>query len=81
MTEVIDIYGCKICNKKYLGYQSLWIHNNKFHNKTINHDVSNVSSNIKCKFCLKLFEHRSSKSRHQKNCNQNNNMSNTNQYL
>jgi hypothetical protein len=41
--------------------------------------VSNVSlvvsnSNInKCKFCSKYFNHRSSKSRHEKYCNQNNN--------
>jgi len=29
-------YRCNICNKTYSSYQSLWIHNKKFHNpKTI----------------------------------------------
>lgn len=25
-------YRCNICNKDYSSYQSLWIHNKKFHN-------------------------------------------------
>ena len=33
-------YRCNICNKKYSSYQSLWIHNKKFHNNSItnNHE-------------------------------------------
>ena len=26
-------YGCKICNKDYASYKSLWNHTNQFHNK------------------------------------------------
>ena len=31
MLKVITEYRCNICNKQYSGYQSLWIHNKKFH--------------------------------------------------
>ena len=93
MSEVITDFKCKICKKYYSGYQSLWIHNKKFHTNNVSSVVTNVSSicsnvsmidsnvstcnsnsNIsKCKFCLKVFNHRSSKSRHEKYCNQNSN--------
>ena len=33
-------YNCNICNKLYKSYQSLWNHNNKFHN-TINNEITN----------------------------------------
>jgi hypothetical protein len=33
MTEVITDFHCKTCKKYYSSYQSLWIHNKKFHNK------------------------------------------------
>ena len=32
MSKVIAEFRCNICNKSYSGYQSLWIHNKKFHN-------------------------------------------------
>ena len=37
MSKVIADYRCKICEKNYSSYQSLWIHNKKFHplNSTI----------------------------------------------
>jgi hypothetical protein len=28
-------YTCNDCNKKYYNYQSLWIHNKKYHNNKI----------------------------------------------
>lgn len=28
-------YICNICNKKYSSYQSLWIHNKKYHKDTV----------------------------------------------
>jgi prophage antirepressor-like protein len=38
----------------------------------MSNNVNNMSNNVnKCKFCLKLFKHQPSKSRHEKNCNQN----------
>ena len=33
MTEVITDFHCKTCKKYFSSYQSLWIHNKKFHNK------------------------------------------------
>lgn len=30
-------YNCELCNKNYSSYQSLWIHNKKFHNLTSQH--------------------------------------------
>ena len=37
MSKVIADYRCKICEKNYSSYQSLWIHNKKCHplNSTI----------------------------------------------
>ena len=34
-------YKCKICKKDYSSYQSLWIHNKKYHNK----NVSKINNN------------------------------------
>jgi hypothetical protein len=51
-------YECKICNKKYSSYQSLWIHNKKFHSKnnnkltsdnkitTMNNNIISIDNNI-----------------------------------
>ena len=45
-------YNCKICDKKYKTYQSLWNHNKKFHNelsiKIINDNKNNP---YKCSYC------------------------------
>ena len=38
-------YKCKICNKKYKSYQSLWNHNNKFHD-SINLKKSEIQCNL-----------------------------------
>ena len=81
INESIKIFRCNICNKNYSSQSSLCNHNKKFHNNIVSPVFSNVStivsnvsnSNNKCKFCLKIFNHRSSKSRHEKYCNQNNN--------
>jgi len=37
-------YICNICNKKYSGYQSLWIHNKKYHKPKINNAIILPSS-------------------------------------
>ena len=66
-------YKCTICNKLYSSYQSLWIHNKKYHNhNTIitNQLQSNdqSSNNQKCKYCNKIFSHYNNKWRHEKTC-------------
>ena len=41
MLKDIMQYGCKICNKQYASYQSLWNHNKKFHKKCVTSNVTN----------------------------------------
>ena len=87
MTEVIAQFRCNTCNKSYASYQSLWIHNKKYHNNISQHNnnISQHNNNIsqhndiskyKCKFCSKIYKHQQSKSRHEKICkiNTNNNI-------
>jgi hypothetical protein len=66
-------YKCNICNKLYSSYQSLWIHNRKYHthntiitNQLQSNDQS--SNNQKCKYCNKIFSHYNNKWRHEKTC-------------
>uniref|UniRef100_A0A6C0EEM0 C2H2-type domain-containing protein n=1 Tax=viral metagenome TaxID=1070528 RepID=A0A6C0EEM0_9ZZZZ len=52
MEKVITEFKCKKCNKKYASYQSLWIHNKKFHTnitdtKTIEIGTSKVAYGTK----------------------------------
>jgi hypothetical protein len=58
-------YKCLQCNKEYSGYQSLWIHNKKFHEEK---NIPEQEKNIICKFCGKDFAFTQSKWRHEKNC-------------
>jgi hypothetical protein len=37
---------CKICNKEYSSYQSLWIHNKKFHNTLKDESIHKVPDGI-----------------------------------
>jgi hypothetical protein len=53
--SVINYY-CKICKSYYSSYQSLWIHNKKYH-------INN------CEKCNKKFDNLQNKLIHQKNCN------------
>jgi len=39
-------YKCNDCKKSYSSYQSLWIHNKKFHNFTVSTCIPNVSASI-----------------------------------
>jgi hypothetical protein len=79
-------YRCKICNKEYSSYQSLWIHNKKYHKPTDFQSNPNViptsiqchpnvipTSTISCNYCGKIFKFRQGKSKHQKNCKIKNN--------
>jgi hypothetical protein len=71
-------YHCKLCDKDYSSYKTLWTHNSKYHiNEKDNccHDVvTNVvicgTSKLNCQYCQKLFNDRSNKYRHEKNCKQ-----------
>jgi hypothetical protein len=59
-------YRCDHCNKKYSSYQSLWIHNKKYHTIKNIDSTGNVlictgnvlennseTTNYKCKYCKK----------------------------
>ena len=68
-------YICNICNKNYSSYQSLWIHNKKYHVKKIinKHKQTHIttekqSSAFECKFCNKILSRQDSLKRHEKNC-------------
>ena len=76
--ESID-HICKVCNKKYKSYQSLWKHNKKFHNNNViigNQIETNAETTgnqnkknlLVCRFCKKEFNHRNNRWRHEKSC-------------
>ena len=63
-------YNCNTCKKKYSSYQSLWIHNKKFHKQIVSKSFQKVSAdnpnvsidilnttknNTKCRYCNKIF--------------------------
>jgi uncharacterized Zn-finger protein len=54
-------YRCNKCNKKYSSYQSLWIHNKKYHTivKTANDCIKTSNDCVKTantfKYCNKIF--------------------------
>jgi len=48
-------HNCNICKKKYSSYNSLWLHNKKFHSKQENKEVEHDDSKIKCEYCNKFF--------------------------
>jgi len=69
-------YNCKICNKKFKTYQTLWKHNKSKH--IIQSEIKNENnlvqlqssdlSEIKCKFCDRPFNFRNNKWKHEKVC-------------
>ena len=66
-------YKCNICNKLYSSYQSLWIHNKKFHHHIVvicgTMDVNcGTNKTYDCLFCKKKFNDRSNRLKHQKIC-------------
>lgn len=56
-------YKCELCKTNYKSCQSLWNHNNKFHN-----NVNNIVKKYKCSKCQKEFAHFQSRWRHEKTC-------------
>ena len=94
MQKVITEYKCNICNKQYSGYQSLWIHNKKFHiqhseentrnskENTRNNEETNIKKIYNCKYCNKKFSYKQSKSDHERNyCKNKNNIIEENELL
>jgi hypothetical protein len=76
-------YTCSICKKEYSSYQSLWIHNKKFHltdNKPVDksnkpYDKSNDkpdSKKYQCSKCNTIFVHYQSRWKHEKKCTSDN---------
>ncbi len=73
---------CKICNKNYKSYQSLWNHNHKYHTTIIhitpqsNHknphfdhkNPHSTTNNLSCNHCNKIFSRIDSLNRHIKTC-------------
>jgi hypothetical protein len=82
MDNKID-FQCKVCNKAYSSYKSLWNHNKKFHSNNVEKPVEIVEKPVEivekpveknksliCESCNKLFNSRSAKSHHKKVCKQ-----------
>jgi len=67
-------YYCETCKKTYASYQSLWIHNKKYHKEqTQSKENANESNNKnKCVYCNKIFTYYQSKWRHEKKCEKQN---------
>ncbi len=79
-------YICKICNKNYKSYQSLWNHNHKFHVNRKSADIqqpisilsaenqqplcNKLSNKLSCKHCKKAFKHIQSRWRHEIKCSE-----------
>jgi hypothetical protein len=70
-------YTCKKCDKNYSSYQSLWIHNKKFHSSDGgkvdttggNNGGNKVTPKIyTCNICSKEYNNKYSKYKHQKIC-------------
>ena len=73
--ENIEKIYCKICNKTYKSYKSLWNHNKKFHNnitEIINYNDIKINKSLTCEFCNRIFNNRPAKSIHKKKCNKKN---------
>lgn len=69
-------YLCIPCDKKYSSYQSLWIHNKKYHNHNNNRNNHNDNHNdnhnnqkvYNCSKCSKKFNCYQNRWRHEKTC-------------
>jgi len=60
-------YNCKICNKNYKTYQTLWKHNKEFHSSVVADSNTTENNILKCRYCNKLFKHKQNKYEHEKN--------------
>lgn len=68
--NTLNIYECKICNKNYKTYKTLWKHNDKYH---INEKIKNINTNkLKCKYCNNIYSRKDNLKRHENICKSNN---------
>jgi len=72
-------YRCNLCIKRYSSYQSLWIHNKKFHDsnspkKSENSPKKSENSpkNYNCRYCKKYYYNKNSRWSHEQKCINNN---------
>ena len=74
-------YKCEICKKSYSSYQSLWIHNKKYHKNDTNKQISENNTIInKCEYCNKQFTRKNNLNYHIKNiCKEKNKIKNNNE--
>jgi len=72
-------YSCNICKKKYSSYQSLWIHNKKYHKPVLHETTSKcvklpqedvIKNKNECEYCKKKLSRYDSLKRHQEKCSQ-----------
>jgi hypothetical protein len=91
------LYECNICKKDYSSYQSLWIHNKKFHkdnnskqsdtcinNTCIKDECIKVITNNKnynCRLCNKIYNNKQSRWSHEKICKDRTNIIKENEKL
>jgi hypothetical protein len=64
IVENIKSFSCDICKKNYSSYQSLWIHNKKFHKSP----VENIVKTYNCRICSKIYNNVKSRWSHEKIC-------------
>jgi hypothetical protein len=63
---------CNVCEKNYASANSLWIHNNKYHNTEVTKNKSIKKKIIvNCQHCNKQFNNCSNRTRHEKTCKSN----------
>ncbi len=80
-------FHCKVCNKYYSSYKSLWNHNSNFHsdnnkllstnNNQISTNNNQISTNPKtydCKYCNKSYNIIQSRWKHEQKCKDKNNL-------
>ena len=51
------VYNCDKCKKEYSSYQSLWIHNKKYHiNRIEDNKIEDSINKLNCNYCNKLYK-------------------------
>jgi hypothetical protein len=76
--EIIDNHKCKICNKTYSSYKSLWTHTKNIHknDKSTNiefippNSTNNIQKliNYNCRYCNKIYDKIKSRWKHEQKC-------------
>jgi len=77
--EIIDNHKCKICNKTYSSYSSLWTHTKNIHkaeiniskltvNATYDNNPLKINKIYKCNYCDNEYNHKQSRWSHHQKC-------------